>query len=251
MEPIKPIGIPNVTIPQVKQSDWIYGIPFVPNNDPPITLQIGFPIVDMPGCVTMHKDNKDHVTRLPFDKDLVNQDPKGSTVLCPHGEYPTYDAMDYQPESLIVTRETPPPPVSPPPEVEAPSVPDTGNIPTDKEIECPAPNQPRVGDLTQNGEERVIGHEIQNGQCVVLYESTTAVEKFLPSTNQVSTTAAIAVVATASAAATPLLLRVIKPIIKKTVDTVKKKLGKGKKKVEQTPEQIAKKYKMKKLVITD
>ena len=251
MEPIKPIGIPNVTIPQVVQRDWIYGIPFVPNNDPPITLQIGFPIVDMPGCVTMHKDNKDHVTRLPFDKDLVNQDPKGSTVLCPHGEYPTYEAMDYQPESLIVTRETAPPPVAPPPEVEAPPVPDTGNIAKDKEIDCPAPNQPRVGDLTQNGEERVIGHEIQNGQCVVLYESTTAVEKFLPSTNQVSTTAAIAVVATASAAATPLLLRVIKPIIKKATDTIRKKLGKGKKKEEQTPEQIAKKYKMKKLVITD
>ena len=246
MEPIEEIGVPIIAVPQIKQSDWIYGIPFVPNNDPPITLQIGFPIVDMPGCVTMHKDNKDHVTRLPFDKDLVNQDPKGSTVLCPHGEYPTYDAMDYQPESLIVTRET-----SPPPEVDAPSVPDTGNIPTDKEIECPAPNQPRVGDLTQNGEERVIGHEIQNGQCVVLYESTTAAEKYLPSTNQVSTTAAIAVVATASAAATPILLRVIKPVIKKLTTTLQKKLGKGKKKEEQTPEQIAKKYKMKKLKITD
>ena len=181
----------------------------------------------------------------------MNQDPKGTTTLCPHGEYPSYEAMDYQPENLVITRETPPPPVAPPPEVEAPPVPDTGNIVKDKEIECPAPNQPRVGDLTQNGEERVTGHEIQNGQCVVLYESTTAVEKFLPSTNQVSTTAAIAVVATASAAATPLLLRVIKPIIKKTVDTIKKKLGKGKKKEEQTPEQIAKKYKMKKLVITD
>ena len=251
MEPIQEIGVPNVTIPQVKQSDWIYGIPFIPNNDPPVTLQIGFPIVDMPGCVKMHKDNQDHVTRLPFDKDLVNQDEKGSTTLCPHGEYPSYDAMDYQPESLIVTRETPPPPVSPPPEVEAPSVPDTGNIPTDKEIECPAPNQPRVGDLTQNGEERVIGHEIQNGQCVVLYEDTTAAEKFLPSTNQISTTAAIAVVATASAAATPLLLRVIKPVIKKLTTTLQKKLGKGKKKEEQTPEQIAKKYKMKKLKITD
>ena len=251
MEPIQEIGVPFITIPQVKQSDWIYGIPFIPNNDPPVTLQIGFPIVDMPGCVKMHKDNQDHVTRLPFDKDLVNQDEKGSTTLCPHGEYPSYDAMDYQPENLVVTRETPPPPVAPPPEVEAPPVPDTGNLAKDKEIECPAPNQPRVGDLTQNGEERVTGHEIQNGQCVVLYESTTAVEKFLPSTNQVSTTAAIAVVATASAAATPLLLRVIKPIIKKTVDTVKKKLGKGKKKEEQTPEQIAKKYKMKKLKITD
>ena len=251
MEPIKPIGIPNVTIPQVVQRDWLIGVPFVPNNDPPVTLELGFPIVEMPGCVTMHKDNKDHVSGRPFDRDLVNQDPKGTTTLCPHGEYPTYEAMDYQPENLVVTRETPPPPVAPPPEVEAPPVPDTGNLAKDKEIECPAPNQPRVGDLTQNGEERVTGHEIQNGQCVVLYESTTAVEKYLPSTNQVSTTAAIAVVATASAAATPLLLRVIKPIIKKTVDTVKKKLGKGKKKEEQTPEQIAKKYKMKKLVITD
>jgi len=251
VEPIQEIGVPFITIPQVKQSDWIYGIPFIPNNNPPVTLQIGFPIVDMPGCVEMHKDNKDHISNLPFDKDLVNQDPKGSTVLCPHGEYPSYNAIDYQPEQLVITREIPPPPVEPPPEVEAPPVPDTGNIPTDKEIECPAPNQPRVGDLTQNGEERVIGHEIQNNQCVVLYESTTTVEKFLPSTNQVTTTAAIAVVATASAAATPLLLRVIKPIIKKTVDTVKKKLGKGKKKEEQTPEKIAKKYKMKKLVITD
>jgi len=251
VEPIDPIGIPNVTIPQVVQRDWLIGVPFVPNNDPPVTLQLGFPIVEMPGCVTMHKDNKDHVSGRPFDRDLVNQDPKGTTTLCPHGEYPTYEAMDYQPENLVITRETPPPPVAPPPEVEAPPVPDTGNIAKDKEIECPAPNQPRVGDLTQNGEERVTGHEIQNGQCVVLYESTTVVEKYLPSTNQVSTTAAIAVVATASAAATPLLLRVIKPIIKKTVDTIKKKLGKGKKKEEQTPEQIAKKYKMKKLVITD
>ena len=64
----------------------------------------------------MHKDNKDHVSNLPFDKDLVNQDEKGSTVLCPHGEYPSYDAMDYQPENLIITRETPPPPVAPPPD---------------------------------------------------------------------------------------------------------------------------------------
>ena len=251
MEPIKPIGIPNVAIPQVVQSDWILGIPFVPNNDPPITLQIGFPIVDMPGCVTMHKDNKNHISGRPFDKDLVNQDEKGTTTLCPHGEYPTYEAMDYQPENLVVTRETPPPPIAPPPEVDPPTPPDTSGVGGKEEVPCPAPNQPRVGDLTQNGKERVIGHEIKNGQCVVLYEDTTPVEQFLPSTNQVSTTAAIAVVATASAAATPLLLRVIKPIIKKLTTTIQKKLGKGKKKEEQTPEQIAKKYKMKKLVITD
>ena len=248
MDKIKNIEVENISVPQIHVRGW--SIPNIPSNHPPITTQIGFPIVDMPGCVKMHKDNKDHVTRLPFDHDLINQDENGVTTLCPHGEYPSYDAMDYQPENLIITRETPPPPVGAPPtppEFKADEIPET----KDEEIECPAPNQPRVGDLTQNGDERVIGHEIQSGQCVVLYEPTTTVEKYLPSTNQVSTTAAIAIVATASAAATPLLLRVIKPIIKKLTTAIQKKLGKGKKKEEQTPEQIAKKYKMNKLKITD
>ena len=251
MEPIQEIGVPNVTIPQVKQSDWIYEIPFIPNNDPPVTLQIGFPIVDMPGCVKMHKDNQDHVTRLPFDKDLVNQDEKGSTTLCPHGEYPSYDAMDYQPEQLLITRETPPPPVEPPPtppEFKPDAIPET-----EQEVACPGPGQLRVGDITQSGDERVTGHELSaDGKtCVTLYESTTVVEKFLPSTNQATNTLAIAVIATAGATATPLILRIVKPVIKKITDTVRKKLGKGKKKEEQTSEQIAKKYKMKKLIITD
>ena len=251
MEPIQEIGVPNVTIPQVKQSDWIYGIPFIPNNDPPVTLQIGFPIVEMPGCVKMHKDNQDHVTRLPFDKDLVNQDEKGSTTLCPHGEYPSYDAMDYQPEQLLITRETPPPPVEPPPtppEFKPDAIPET-----EQEVACPGPGQLRVGDITQSGDERVTGHELSaDGKtCVTLYESTTVVEKFLPSTNQATNTLAIAVIATAGATATPLILRIVKPVIKKITDTVRKKLGKGKKKEEQTSEQIAKKYKMKKLIITD
>ena len=248
MGKIKNIEVENISVPQIHSRDWL--IPNVPSNHPPITTQIGFPIVDMPGCVKMHKDNKDHVTNMPFDHDLVNQDDNGVTTLCPHGEYPSYDAMDYQPENLIITRETPPPPVGnppTPPEFKADEIPKT----KEEEIECPAPNQPRVGDLTQNGDERVIGHEIQSGQCVVLYEPTTTVEKFLPSTNQVSTTAAIAIVATASAAATPLLLRVIKPIIKKLTTAIQKKLGKGKKKEEQTPDKIAKKYKMNKLKITD
>ena len=62
--------------------------------------------------------------------------------------------------------------------------------------------------------------------CETLYEPTTAVEKFLPSVNQTTTTVAIAVVATAGAAATPLLLRVFKPIITKLWKTIQKKLGK-------------------------
>ena len=253
MEPIETIGVPNVTIPQVKQSDWIFGIPFIPNNDPPVTLQIGFPIVDMPGCVKMHKDNQDHVTRLSFDKDLVNQDEKGSTTLCPHGEYPSYDAMDYQPENLIVTRETPPPPVAPPPEVDPPEIPDTGDIGGKEEVPCPGPTNLRVGDVTQSGEERVIGHRlIDNGKtCETLYEPTTPLEKYVPPINQVTSVTALAVVATAGAAATPLLIRVIRPVIKKLWTTLQKKLGKGEKKEELTSDKILKKNGMKKLRITD
>ena len=253
MEPIKPIGIPNITIPQVAQRDWIYGIPFVPNNHPPVTLQLGFPIVEMPGCVTMHKDNKDHITKMPFDHDLVNQDPKGSTVLCPHGEYPTYEAMDYQPEQLVITRETPPPPVSPPPEVEPPEVPDTGNVGGQEEVPCPGPAQLRVGDVTQSGDERVVGHRlIDNGKtCETLYEPTSTLEKYVPPINQVTSVTALAVVATAGAAATPLLIRVIRPVIKKLWTTIQSKLGKGKKKEELTSDKILKKNGMKKLRLTD
>ena len=229
MSEIKQINVPNIVIPKFGTNEvWLNGVPFVPNNDPPVTLQLGFPIVEIPGCVKMHKDNQDKVTRLPFDKDLVNQDEKGSTTLCPHGEYPTYDAMDYTPEQLIIQKETPPPTVTPPPEIEPPELPDTGDIGGKEEVACPGPGQLRVGDITQSGDERVVGHELSaDGKiCTTLYEPTTAVEKFLPSTNQATTTLAVAVIATAGAAATPLILRIVKPIIKKIVDTVKKKLGK-------------------------
>ena len=229
MSEIKQINVPNIVIPKFGTNEvWLNGVPFVPSNDPPVTLQLGFPIVEIPGCVKMHKDNQDKVTRLPFDKDLVNQDEDGVTTLCPHGEYPTYDAMDYTPEQLIIQRETPPPPVSPPPEVEPPEVPPTGDLGGKEEVACPGPGQLRVGDITQSGDERVTGHELSaDGKtCITLYEPTTVVEKFLPSTNQATTTLAVAVIATAGAAATPLILRVVKPILTKIWKTIQKKLGK-------------------------
>jgi len=136
--------------------------------------------------------------------------------------------MNYEPEQLIITREAPVPVVPPPPDVDPPEVPPTGDLGVEEEVPCPGPNQLRVGDLTQSGDERVTGHELSpDGKtCITLYEPTTVVEKFLPSVNQATTTVAIAVVATAGAAATPLLIRVIKPVVKKLWTTIQKKLGK-------------------------
>ena len=136
--------------------------------------------------------------------------------------------MDYVPEDLVFVEDVAAPTVTPAPELETPQ-PNLDNIPPpQKEVECPAPNQPRVGDLTRNGEEKVVGHELSADKktCIVLYEPTTVTDKYLPNTSQISTTAAIAVVATASAAATPLLLRLIKPLIKQLTKKIKGFFGK-------------------------
>ena len=214
------VQIQNVTVPNYHVHQ-----PNVNHLTPPVVVNIGNPIIDMPGCVKAHQDNQYHKSGLPVDRNLVEDDPDQAMTVC-DATIPSYDAMNYEPENLTFIQEAPVPPVAPPPDTPQPDVTPPEIPKEEEEIECPAPNQPRVGDLTQDGSEKVVGHELQGTTCVVLYEPTTAVEKYLPSTNQVSVTAAIAVVATASAAATPLLLRVIKPIIKKATDSIKKKLGK-------------------------
>ena len=62
--------------------------------------------------------------------------------------------------------------------------------------------------------------------CETLYEPTTVLEKYLPPVNQAATVTALAVVATAGAAATPLLIRIIRPVVKKLWTTIQKKIGK-------------------------
>ena len=228
---IQGVRMSDVRIPNVFVPNWQTQQPTVDHLVPPVVLHIGNPIVDIPGCVKAHQDNQYHKSGLPVDRNLVDQDPDKAMIVC-DATVPSYDAMNYEPEQLIITRETPPPVVAPPPEVDPPEVPPTGDLGGKEEVPCPGPGQLRVGDLTQAGDEKVIGHELSDDgkTCVTLYEDTSAVEKFLPSVNQSTTTVAIAVLATAGAAATPLLLRVIKPIIKKATDFVKKKLGKDIKK---------------------
>ena len=225
--------VQNVYIPR-----WMTTQPNVDYLLPPVIINIGNPIVDMPGCVKMHKDDKKHKNNIPIDKNMIENDPKQAMTLCPDGSYPTYDAMNYEPEQLIMTYETKAPPVAPPPEPdidtpETPSIPKTG----DEEVPCPGPNAPRIGDVAQNQKEKVSGYELQKDPanpkkeiCVILYEDIGVVEAYLPSANVATTTAAIATVAGASALlAKPLadlLLRVFKPAIKQVLTKVNKILGK-------------------------
>ena len=210
---LEEINVFRIEVPQ------IYSLPPA-TQTVPFILNIGSPVVDLPGCVKYHPD----AAKNRETPNLKEDDSSGTRVLC-DGDYPTYDAMDYTPEDLNIYVETPPPKVEPPPDPPgAPETPDTGGLTED--VPCPGPAQLRVGDVTQSGDEKVVGHELQGNVCVTLYEPTSPVEKYVPPVNQVTTVTALAVVATAGAAATPLLIRVIRPVIKKLWATVQKKLGK-------------------------
>ena len=233
---IHPLNIRDVNIVTINRP-WMRTPPQAIPWTPPVTVNIGVPIVQMPGCAKMHKENASNPSNK--SSSLVNDDPDQNVVLC-DGGMPYYEPPDYraneltwqtvygEPEEQISGLDTGEPLGPPEADTTPPKTPNE-----EKEVPCPGPANLRVGDITQAGDERVVGHQLipdpnnpKVNICETLYEPTTAVEKFLPSVNQTTTTVAIAVVATAGAAATPLLLRVFKPIITKLWKTLQQKLGK-------------------------
>ena len=195
---------------------------FLLPSAPPVTVIIGVPVVDMPGCVEWHPDDK-RAGNLPIE------DESGVKTLCPNGQYPSFNAMDYTPENLVYISEAPPPAYKSPTPPEAPDT-KVPEIPKE-EVPCPGPNAPRIGDVAQNQKEKVVGFELNEDKtiCITLYEDIGVVEQFLPSPQVVATTATIATVATTSALlAKPLadlLLKVVKPAVKKAIGTIQTKLG--------------------------
>ena len=216
---INDVNVRNINIPNINVFNYDLPTPVTPGH-PHVTEYIGRPIVNIPGCVEAHPDDRNA-------KNLPEDDSSKVMTLC-DGEVPSYDAMNYEPEQLTIIQELPPPDVQPPPDPPgAPEVPDTGNVKT--EVECPAPNQPRIGDVAQNQKEKVSGYELRDGICVILYEDIGPIEQYLPSTQVAATTAVIATVAGASALlAKPLadlLLRVFRPAIKKALTKANSILG--------------------------
>ena len=230
---INPIGVSEIADARIFEN----GAPTVIPPTVPVTEIIGSPVVNMPGCVKVHKEN---VKQRSRNKMLVDDDPKGNTVLCDAGA-PYYQPADYDYRGLswqtINTESDEAPEGIDTGEPPAPEIPDPPGAPetpgeTAGEVECPPPNARRIGDLNQAGTEKVIGYELTpDGKiCETQWEAIGIAERYLPSVPVVSTTATIALVATSSALlAKPLadlLLKVVKPVIKKVVAKVKAILGK-------------------------
>ena len=221
---IRNINIKNVEVRDIRIPYWMTQEPSVPYA-PPVTVQIGVPVIDIPGCVEAHEQN----TNREKNGILNEDDPKGVRVFCDAG-LPSFNPINFNEE---VELPTPKPPIPP---YKAPDVPEVPVIPKDivpkvkEEVECPPPNAPRIGDVAQNQKERVSGFEVQNGVCVTLYEDIPWQAQYLPAPQVAATTGAIALTATTSALlAKPLadlLLKVFKPVIKKVVTKISKIRGK-------------------------
>jgi hypothetical protein len=208
------MSIPDLNIPDV-QIQPIYDFT-KPVEIIPLTINV-------PGCTYQHRDIKNTGNR-----NLLLDDPNGVFTVC-DAPFPSFNPMDYQPNNLIMSEETPI--ISSPPEVPETKPPVTQN-PVEKEevffIKCPDPEKDqRIGDFRNDKRlERVVGHKLNEdgSKCITLYEDTSFTEQYIPNVPAITNAAAIAVVA----ASTPILINIVKPLVKQIITKLTKKKNKVK-----------------------
>ena len=205
--------IPQININKVK----IHKIPIWKPNLPRLN-NISKPIVDIPGCVRVHRNN---LTSL-IDSD---KDEYGTYTECGNFSIPSFEPLQYNPSEFVYTQSEAPQnkeqkfvePTVEPPRYEPKKKDDKSLF-----VACPGKKDQRVGDYRNEFKlERVIGHErSEDGtECITLYESTKFIEQYIPNPPQLVSTAVIATVA----ASTPLLLNIVKPLVKNLIKKLTKK----------------------------
>tara|TARA_B100001094_G_C18096337_1_gene753215 strand:- start:455 stop:1237 length:783 start_codon:yes stop_codon:yes gene_type:complete len=226
---IPDIRIGNLDIKSIKIVDVMTAPSTSIPNAPPVVLNIGLPIVDMPGCVEAHETN--NVKNNKINEDDTN----GLVTYCDSG-LPNFNPISFEPEQLIYTGEAEVPPVKSPESPEVPEAPEVKSPVKTANVDCPTPVQKSkepVGTLVNGFRDRVIGYELIGKQCIQNTESVPIQIQLiegLPSAGAVTATASIAIVATTSALlAKPLadlLLKVVKPTVKKVMKKIATLRGK-------------------------
>ena len=225
---ISDIGIRELNIPPVR-TIFDGTAPSVPAA-PPVVLEVGLPVVDIPGCVEAHE-------KSDKNENLLEDDPKGTKTFC-DGQTPSFDPIQYEPERIVPTRPAPVPKTESPekPTPEVPKAPEVKPPPVNTaKIDCPTREQELknpVGKILK-GNEKITGYELVGKECLMVTEKLSIPDQIIgniPNAGAVTTTASIAVVATTSALmAKPLadlLLRVVKPTVKKIIKKIASIRGK-------------------------
>jgi len=168
------IDIPRININKVQ----IHEIP-VWKTDIQTLNNISKPIVDIPGCVRVHRNN---LTSL-IDSD---KDEYGTYTECGNFSIPSFEPLQYNPNEFVYTQSETPQnqeqefvqPTVEPPKYEPKKKKDEPLF-----VECPGPNDQRVGQYASEFKlERVIGHKRSEdgSECITLYESTKFIEQYIP-----------------------------------------------------------------------
>ena len=221
---IKEINVSGVNIPDVTIVDpRNYSSPPIPIA-PPVTVNIGVPIVDIPGCVEAHETNN------PKNNQVKSDDERGLVTYCDSG-IPSYNPINFEPEQMIMTSPAPVPKTKTP---ETPDVPETPEVPktpaATAKVECPTKVQQAqepVGSFVEGFRKKVVGYELIDNTCVQITEKVPLPQQIvagLPSGGQVVQVGGVAVIATTSALlAKPLadlLLKAVKPAVKKVMKKI-------------------------------
>ena len=235
------MDIPNINIPNNNirigdirdvnintMPDWVTNPPQALPIYPPVSTQVGVPIVNIPGCVESHRDSSENQT-------LKDEDRDGVQIFCDAGT-PSFNPIDYDPRRLEITTTSTPPPVVPN-TPEAPETPETktNTPPPPAKAECPSRAQELknpVGKIVE-GNKKITRYETVGKECLPVFENLNIPDQIvqnIPSAGMITVTASIAVVATTSALlAKPLadlLLKVVKPVTKKVVKKIAALRGK-------------------------
>jgi hypothetical protein len=220
---INEIKLTGKPIPEINIFDS--GIPQVFTGYPvPVTVNLGFPVVDIPGCVESRETD-----------DLREVDPRGNMTFC-DGQVPSFNPPNFEPNQMLPTQRPnvdtrqPKPPA-------APDLPIPQTPPATAKIDCPTAAQQAkepVGTYIEGFRKKVTDYQLVGNQCIQITEKVSIPEQIiagLPSPGSVVMTGGIAVIATTSALmAKPLadiLLKVVKPTVKKVMKKIAAIRGKS------------------------
>ena len=201
--------IPEISIPEIHIPEIHLPYTYLPNYD--------HSNVEVIGCTYYHRDTKNTGNR-----NLLIDDPRGVTSDCP---FPSFYPLNYQPDQLIIVEETAP--VNKEPDLLPEGKPPKAEIPKEDKKEeeykpCPPKNAPfRQGDFKNELRlERLLKYEREiDGLCNAVWEKVPFIDQYIPAPSVVVSTAFIASVA----ATTPIILNLVKPIVKNLIKKVTSK----------------------------
>ena len=181
---IKPINIRGTSIPEVNIFDS--NVPEVFTGYPiPVTVNMGVPVVDMPGCVETRETD-----------DLREVDPRGNMTFC-DGQVPSYNPPNFEPNQTLPTQrpkvDTRQPKAPPAPDLPIPKTPAAT-----AKVDCPTPAQAAkepVGTYIEGFRKKVTDYQLVGNQCIQITESVPLPQQIiagLPSPGAVMTTGGIA-----------------------------------------------------------